>query len=264
MKLKAGFLQFEPEFGEIEQNISIITDMLQTTEFDLMVLPELCTTGYQFVSIDEVMALAEAPDGLLGQVLQGLAREKQAVIVAGFAERFGDTVFNSAVVVGPAGILAVYRKAHLFFKEKEFFSPGDTPFVPVDTGLGYRLGTMICFDWMFPEAARSLALGGAGVIAHPANLVLPWCQRAMFARAVENRIFAITANRFGTEARVPESPLAFTGGSQIMTPDGEVIAKAGPSEAVAMTREIDLYTSNPQLNSLNHLYRDRRTDLYRL
>jgi len=123
---------------------------------------------------------------------------------------------------------------------------------------------MICFDWIFPEAVRSLALGGAAVIAHPANLVLPWCQRAMFARAVENQVFAITANRFGTEARDRASPLTFTGGSQIMTPDGEVIAKAGQSEAVVMTREIDLSTSNPQLNSLNHLFADRRPDLYRL
>ena len=264
MKLKAGFLQFQPVFGEIRQNVRAIEALLREREFDLMVLPELCTTGYQFLSREEALSLSEPANGELGQTLLALAREKQGVVVAGFAERHGDELFNSAMTVGPSGLLSVYRKAHLFFKEKEFFSPGNRPFVPVDTGLGYRLGIMICFDWIFPEAVRSLALGGAAVIAHPANLVLPWCQRAMFARAVENSIFVITANRFGSESRDPESPLTFTGGSQIMGPDGEVPAKAGLSEMVAMIREIDLSASNQQLNSMNHLFRDRRPDLYRL
>jgi predicted amidohydrolase len=264
MKLKAGFLQFQPVFGEIGQNVRAIESLLRERDFDVMVLPELCTTGYQFMSREEALSLSEPANGELGQVLLGLAREKNGVIVAGFAERHGDEVFNSAMTVGPSGLLSVYRKAHLFFKEKEFFSPGNSPFVPVDTGLGYRLGIMICFDWIFPEVVRSLALGGAAVIAHPANLVLPWCQRAMFARAVENRIFVITANRFGSESRDPKSTLTFTGGSQIMGPDGEVLAKAGLSEMVAMIREIDLSASNQQLNSMNHLFKDRRPDLYRL
>ena len=264
MKIKAGFLQFQPVFGEILQNICTIEDMLRDVDFDLMVLPELCTTGYQFVSGSELISLSETKDGKLGQALLKLAREKQGVIVAGFAEKNGDEVFNAAMTVGPEGILSVYRKAHLFFNEKQFFSPGNTPFVPVETGLGFSLGTMICFDWMFPEAARSLALGGANIIAHPANLVLPWCQRAMFARAVENRVFVITANRFGTESRGAEVPLTFTGGSQIMTPDGETPAKAGPAEAVAMVREINLSATDKQLNPRNHLFEDRRPDLYRL
>ncbi|NOY22298.1 MAG: acyltransferase [Acidobacteria bacterium] len=262
--MKAGFLQFQPVFGDIGQNISTIREMLNDKEFDLMVLPELCTTGYQFVSRDEALSLSEPAEGALGPALQELAERKSSVIVAGFAEKNGNEVFNSAMAMGPDGVLSVYRKAHLFFKEKDIFRPGNTPFEPVDTKQGYRLGTMICFDWIFPEAARSLALGGASVIAHSANLVLPWCQQAMFARALENRIFIITANRFGTEDRDPASPLTFTGGSQIMAPDGEVLAKAGPAEAVVMIREIDLNASNPQLNPMNHLFNDCRPDLYRL
>ncbi len=264
MKMKVGFLQFQPIFGDIGQNIATIRNMLNDKEFDLMVLPELCTTGYQFVSRNEALSLSEPGDGALGQVLLELAERKSSVIVAGFAEKYGDGVYNSAMAVGPDGFLSVYRKAHLFFKEKEIFSTGNTPFEPVDTKQGYHLGTMICFDWIFPEAARSLALGGASVIAHSANLVLPWCQQAMFARALENRVFIITANRFGTEARDSVSPLTFTGGSQIMTPDGEVLAKAGSAEAVVMIREIDLNIASPQLNPINHLFSDRRPDLYRL
>ncbi len=264
MKIKAGFLQFNPVFGKIKENLRTIETMLEKQDFDLMILPELCTTGYQFLSKKEAFSLSEPPDGALGQMLLRLAKKNNAVLVAGFAEKEANKTYNSAMAVGPNGIFSVYRKAHLFFKEKQIFSPGNTAFVPVDTGFGYRLGIMICFDWMFPEAARSLALGGASIIAHPANLVLPWCQRAMFARSVENQVFIITANRFGTETRDTESPLTFTGGSQIMTPNGETAAKAGPKESIAAICEINLAKAKPELNPLNHIYRDRRGELYRL
>ncbi|NOZ14259.1 MAG: acyltransferase [Acidobacteria bacterium] len=262
--MKAGFLQFNPVFGKVKQNLRTIEKMLKEQDFDLMVLPELCTTGYQFVSGAEALSLSESPGGELGGMLLKLAKNKNAVIVAGFAEKEKDKVFNSAMAVGPEGILSVYRKAHLFFKEKQIFRPGDTPFVPVDTGFGYRLGIMICFDWIFPEAARSLALGGASVIAHPSNLVLPWCQRAMFARSVENRVFIITANRFGTETRDSGPPLTFTGESQVITPAGETAVKAGPNECVAASCKINLSNASPALNEFNHLYRNRRSELYRL
>ncbi|MCK5879895.1 MAG: acyltransferase, partial [Holophagae bacterium] len=85
MKVKAGFLQFQPVFGNIGQNVRTITAMLRDRDFDLMVLPELCTTGYQFISRDEVLSLSEPADGELGQALLELAKEKSSVIVAGFA-----------------------------------------------------------------------------------------------------------------------------------------------------------------------------------
>ncbi len=264
MKLTAGFLQFQPVFGDIDRNVRNIDRLLSGQTFDLMVLPELCSIGYCFLSREELFSLSELPDGRLGRKLQTLAKKKKAILIAGFAERAGNLIYNSAMTVGPTGILSVYRKAHLFFREKQFFAAGNSPFIPVDTGMGYHLGVMICFDWMFPEAARSLALGGAKVIAHPANLVMPWCQRAMFARSVENRVFTITANRFGTEIRGTASPVIFTGGSQILAPEGTAVAKAGPKEETVMIREIDLSKAIPRLNPENDLFQDRRPDLYRL
>ena len=123
----------------------------------------------------------------------------------------------------------------------------------------------ICFDWMFPEAARSLALGGAEVIAHPSNLVLPgWCQDAMRIRSMENRIYSATANRFGSESRTPRPTLDFTGASQIVSPRGEVLTKA-EAEGVALLRSaIDVSAARDKsIPSGNDVMGDRRPDWYR-
>lgn len=130
-------------------------------------------------------------------------------------------------MVGPGGITAVYRKVHLFYKERLWFSPGEEPFPVVDIGWT-KVGLMICFDHLFPEAARTLSLAGAEVIAHPANLVLPeYGQLTMRVRALENGVFTVTANRIGTEDRAGE-PLRFTGESQIVSPKGRCWYAARP------------------------------------
>ncbi|MFO0767873.1 MAG: nitrilase-related carbon-nitrogen hydrolase [Nitrospiraceae bacterium] len=92
--------------------------------------------------------------------------------------------------------LGCYRKTHLFFEETLFFDPGDSGFQVWDVG-GAKVGVMICFDWFYPESARTLALMGADIIAHPSNLVLPHCPDSMVTRCLENRVFSITANRIG-------------------------------------------------------------------
>ena len=106
-------------------------------------------------------------------------------------------MFNSSVLVRPDGSREVYRKVHLFLDEKSIFTPGDLGF-PVFEACGTTIGMMICFDWIFPEAARSLALAGAEIICHPSNLLLPWCQAAMVTRCQENMVLAVTSNRVGT------------------------------------------------------------------
>mgnify|MGYP001480852078 CR=1 FL=1 len=120
-----------------------------------------------------------------------MAKTVQGNIVAGLAECDGNALYNSAVVLGSGGVIGKYRKVHLFNTEKKFFQPGNLPLPVFDIG-GAKVGIMICFDWRFPETARTLALKGAQIVAHPSNLVLPHCPQSMIVRCLENRIFAVT------------------------------------------------------------------------
>ena len=121
---------------------------------------------------------------------------------------------------------------------------------------------MICFDWIFPESVRSLALLEAEIIAHPANLVLPYCQKAMVTRCVSNRVFAVTSNRIGNENR-GEDNFNFTGASQITAPNGKILSSAPIDQGSVDVVEIDLEKArNKKLNEFNNLISDRRKDLY--
>ena len=120
-------------------------------------------------------------------------------MVSGLNERDGDRLYNSAVLVGPEGYVGRYRKLHLFMNEKDYFQPGDAGLPVFDIG-ACKVGMLVCFDWQFPEAWRVLALKGADVICHPANLVLPGlAQRAVPIHALTNRVYVVTGNRTGTE-----------------------------------------------------------------
>ena len=114
-----------------------------------------------------------------------------------------------------------------FYNEKLWFAPGNRPLEVYTIGT-VTIGIMICFDWFFPEVARALAVKGADILCHPANLVLPYCPQAMITRCIENRVFAITANRIGTERRTEES-LSFIGTSQILGTKGEILYRASPT-----------------------------------
>ena len=160
--------------------------------------------------------------------------------------------------------MARYRKIHLFYEEKLNFTPGDLPFAVVDIGIA-KIGMMICFDHLFPESARSLALQGADVIAHPANLVLPdLAQRTMSIRALENGVYTATANRVGTEARAGGS-LTYTGQSQVIGPDGGAIVRLSQDQVEVAVVEIDVATARDKaITKHNNKLADRRPELYRL
>lgn len=256
--MKAGLYQFNPLFGRKEENLDKVLHGIDASVLDLLVLPEFFATGYQFTSTEEVAALSETiPGGRTTDVLQNLSREKGIHIVAGLPERAGDHFFNSAVLIGPEGIIGVYRKTHLFFEEKLYFSPGDTGFMVWDTSLG-RIGVMICFDWFFPESMRTLALLGADVVAHPSNLVLPHCPSAMPIRCLENGVYAITANRTGTEERKEGAPLTFIGKSLIVSPEGQVLSRASGDEEILLTADIKpVRARDKRLNPYNDILRDR-------
>ena len=260
----AGFLQFEAVFGDIKGNVARVTRLLSGKQADLVVLPELFNTGYQFISRDEVGDLSEEiPSGLTTRALIKVSKEKNLHIVAGIAERNGSSFYNSAVLTGPGGFIGVYRKTHLFFEEKLWFSPGDTGFRVWQTPVG-NIGIMICFDWLFPESARTLALKGADIIAHPSNLVLPHCPDAMKTRCLENRVFSVTANRTGTEERGGKNPLIFIGTSEIVTPSGDILCRAsGDKEEFGFAEFDPKEASNKNLNPFNNLFDDRREEYYR-
>ncbi len=260
--MKIGFVQFCPRFGNKDDNLRRVEEMVRSTEADLLVLPELFNTGYLFLFQEEVVRAAEAiPGGPTTQFLLRLAKGEQVHIVAGLAEKAGRRLYNSAVLVSPRGWTRTYRKSHLFVDEKIFYHPGDTGFMTFDIGAA-RVGLMVCFDWIYPESARVLALKGADIICHPANLVLPFCQKAMVTRCLENGVFAITANRTGTETRGDKS-LTYSGMSQIVGPRGKILAQADGDEQVVRIVEIDpLKARDKKVTERNDLLADRRPELY--
>jgi predicted amidohydrolase len=263
--MKVGYYQFDPVFGDVARNLDKVANKLSSIRCDLMVLPELFASGYQFVSKDEVAALAEpVPDGATTTRLCEVARERSMHIVAGLPERNGHRCYNSAVVVGPEGVIGCYRKTHLFFEETQFFTPGDSGFQVWDIGAA-TIGVMVCFDWFYPESARALALNGADIICHPSNLVLPHCPEAMVTRCLENHVFSITANRTGSERRGGKKKLTFIGRSEVVTPRGKILQRAPSNREKLAVVEIDPKEARDKsLNPYNDLLRDRRTALYRV
>jgi predicted amidohydrolase len=263
MKKKIGFIQFSPLFGNKIGNFQEITGLLSGIKADLIVLPELFATGYTFTSRDELESLAEETDRPAETIafLKDISFLTGAVIVGGFPEKENGDYFNSSVMVFQDKTIGIYRKIHLFKKEKKWFKLGNRP-LEVYTVNGMRIGMMICFDWIFPEICRSLALKGAQVVAHPTNLVMPYCQQAMVTRCLENRVFAVTANRIGTEKRGSEEN-TFTGGSQVTSYDGTVLSSAPADKNCLALSEIDPDLSdNKRINEFNDILKDRRPEFY--
>ena len=263
MPFQIAVVQFHPKRGNVQANISQVQSLLNGIQADLVVLPELANSGYLYESTRALLPHAEpqhAPGGFLS-ALSGLAAEMGSVIVTGYAEKQGERVFNSAAAISADGLLANYRKIHLYADEKALFVPGDQGFT-VFEWQGVRIGMMICFDWIFPESARTLALKGAQIIAHPANLVMPYCQDAMLTRAIENRVFTVTANRIGAESLGLKS-LTFTGVSQVTSPLGEVLFRGPKNETAVHTLSIDpAEAQDKQISLRNDLFADRRTQFY--
>ncbi|ASJ16661.1 acyltransferase [Thermococcus chitonophagus] len=259
--VKVGFVQMNPELLSLDKNYSKAEKLIKKAKklgTLLVVLPELFDTGYNFETREDVFEVAQPiPDGETTSFLMDIARDLELYIVAGTAEKDGENLYNSAVVVGPSGYLGKYRKIHLFYREKYFFEPGDLGFKVFDLGF-LRVGVMICFDWFFPESARTLALKGADVIAHPANLVMPYAPRAMPIRALENRVYTITADRVGEERG-----LKFIGKSLIASPRAEVLVMASETEEEVGVVDIDpSIARNKRLNELNDIFKDRKPDYY--
>jgi predicted amidohydrolase len=260
---RVGFYQFNPILGKIEYNRKIILEKLKTVNTDLLVLPELAFTGYNFHNKRELLSAAENPkESLSINGLTKICAKKNLYIVTGFAEKSGNKIYNSAILIGPKGIVYIYRKIHLFLNEKNLFTPGNLP-LKVQNIKNVHIGMMICFDWIYPEITRVLVLKGADIICHPANLVLSYCQEAMITRCLENSVYAITANRFGIEYQHQQN-LKFTGKSQIVNPKGEILYRAKAQKEELFTVDIDPELArNKKITEKNDLIGDRRPEFYK-
>ena len=260
--LRVGFYQFRPLFGQVKRNLKKVITTLSHISADIIILPELAFSGYYFKNRQEVGDLAEEIAGSATvEMLIALCRERDFYLVCGFAEKENERYFNSALLLGPEGLIHTYRKLHLFNEEKIWFDPGDKP-LAVHTVRGVKLGMMVCFDWIFPEVMRSLALLGAEVIGHPSNLVLSYCQDAMITRCLENNVYAVTANRFGPDNRAHGS-LHFTGKSQITAPRGKLLYRALSQREVIHIETIDPSLARDKTITVrNDVLRDRRPGFY--
>ena len=262
--LKLAVAQFTPQFGKKEDNLARMMAMVSDVDADVIVYPELSTTGYLFESPSELASLAEEAIGPSFKLLRDMAEEKNAVVATGFAEKDGSSFYNSCMLVIPGqNKPVIYRKTHLFYKEILFFEPGDTGFftVPVPSKK-VTIGPMVCYDWRFPESARILSLLGADLIVCPSNLVTEAWQVVMPARAVENKVYLAVANRAGLEKRGGEE-LEFKGMSVIYDFNGHALKAASQTEDEVLQSTIDpAQTRDKSFNAFNNVFTDRKPHHY--
>jgi len=256
---KTAIIQFAPVLGAIEKNTSYISEQLQGLgDFDLVVLPELASTGYDFIDRKMAEGLAEKPlSSKYVEMLAAIARSNNQYIVSGFNESADEGIYNSSLLIGPKGLEGLYRKMHLFMNERNFFLPGDGILNVYDTGF-CLLGMQICFDYLFPEPWRILAQKKAEVIIHPSNLLTQNAMKALPGIALMNKVFVVTANRIGTEGE-----LTFNGSSLFLDPNGDVMKKASAENAQILQSKIDpTLARNKMITSMNHVFNDRRPEQY--
>lgn len=263
--------QLAPRIGDLASNCRLSVAAVQSAVAagaGIIILPELVTSGYVFESRHEAVSVAITPDDPLfttwAHELTLSPPPDGAVVIAGFVEYGEDgTLYNSAAVVDAGGLRAVYRKVHLWDREKLWFAPGDDLPPVVETPAG-RIGVAICYDLEFPELVRHLALAGADLIAVPTNWPLvarpahehpPEVVIAM-AAARTNRVAIACCDRRGTERGVE-----WTAGTTIIGSDGWPLAVADSTDQACV--DLDLGSArDKRLSEHNDALGDRRPDVY--
>jgi predicted amidohydrolase len=269
MTTRVACAQIPLSIGDTTGNRATARSAIEAAARDgaqIVVLPELASSGYVFADRAELAALAELRDGPAITEWANLAEAFGLTIVAGFPEAAGDAIYNSAAVVDPSGLRGVYRKAHLWDSENRVFDRGDDLPLLVDTAHG-RIGVMLCYDIEFPEWVRAVALSGADLLCAPVNWPLlprPDGERPnemvkAQAGAAMNRMPTAVCDRAGIE-RGQE----WTGGSVITDADGYPLAAADYGKPGLITADVDLAEARvKRINAHNDVLGDRRTDLYR-
>jgi predicted amidohydrolase len=259
--------QLAPVFGDLEGNRALTVNAIrQAAEMraDVVVLPELITSGYVFQSPEEAAELAISADhAILGDWAAEAARS-DLIVAGGFCERGDDgQIYNSAALVDAGGVRAVYRKLHLWDREKLVFATGSESPPVLDTRVG-RIAVVICYDLEFPELTRSLALAGAQLLLVPTNWPLvprPEAEHPPevvigMATARVNRIAVACADRLGDERGQ-----AWTGGSSIIGVDGWVAAESREPGPVVADLDLEM-ALNKRLTEGADAFGDRRPEFY--
>lgn len=273
MSMKIAVAQTAPVHGNIDENLRIVSGLVETTDCDLIVLPELAFTGYLFTSREQLATLAQPVKGDLVQQLVELSRQTGKAIVTGFMEADRGRFYNSALVISPIrGLIGVYRKVHLFHFEKLIFDKGDLGFPVFDmeiaSGDKVRIGALVCYDWRFPEATRALAIKGAQIVAIPSNIVTTtgMLEAVLRVRAFENKVIVAFADRVGTERGDHENEdvtLTFRGNSVVVNYNGELLASLDrTSEAVAVAAVDPAATVDKSFSKFNDIFGDRQESQY--
>ena len=258
-KYRAAAIQFEPAFGEKEQNIVRLLRLVEEAiEHDarLIVLPEMATTGYCWASRSEIAPYVEPIPGPTTDRFQQLATRHDCYIAVSLPEVDPQTLvyYNSMALLGPEGFVGTYRKLHSYISEPRWARDGDLGMPVWDTPLG-RLSALICMDASYFESARIPALHAADVLLFPTNWLEEKCPSSSWmARAFENGVYFIAANRYGRERGVQ-----FSGGSCILNPDGSIQSYLDNGEGIVYG-EVDLKQTRDKSWGDTEIVGDRLAD----
>ncbi|QDU81362.1 (R)-stereoselective amidase [Polystyrenella longa] len=267
--MKIAGVQIDVQLGEVDQNLQMIIKSLEETTAagaHLTLFPECALSGYCFESRDEAAPFAQSIPGPATDQLTEACRRLDCFTVIGLLELEGNDVYNSAVLIGPEGVIGKYRKVHLpYLGVDRYTTPGNDPYQVFNAG-GLRVGMQICYDASFPEATRCLTMLGADLVVLPTNwppgaeTTADYC---INSRAVENGIYFMAVNRCGRERG-----FQFIGRSSICDPFGKTLAKAETRDVEILYAEIDVerarnkrYQRVPGKHEIDRLA-DRRPEMY--
>ncbi len=269
--MRIALCQFDVRFKNIEYNLKKIREHVCTAkkqQADLIAFPESCLAGYCFSSHEEAMvhAMEDSHEALCQ--LQQLAHNQKIIIAAGYIEKDGTAIYNTAALFGLSDNICKYRKTHtLLLGLDRFIEPGNLGFPVFDTRFG-KIGLNICYDQRFPESARMTMLNGAQLILTISNIPRPALSVHTIltrARAFENKVFYGFINRTGIE-----KDFEFVGNSTLVDPYGEALIQCSENREELVIAEIDLDLAltkktvfKPQEHEVD-LLGDRRPDLYHL
>ena len=266
--MRVAVAQIEPVLGEKERNLDVCLGRIEeaaTAGAELLVLPECAIPGYVFASAGEALPFAEEVPGPSTDVLAAACRRLGLHVVCGLLEVDGADLCNTAVLVGPDGLVGSYRKTHLPFLGVDRFTAAGDELAVFETPIG-KIGIEICYDLRFPELTRVLALDGADIVVLPTNWPVAARANAELlapARAYENRVYLLVANRVGVERDTE-----FCGRSQIVDPTGTRLAETDAESEVLLVADVDVQIARdksiiPAAGEYEmHLFGHRRPELY--